>query len=76
MDARGEVQFSVYCLLEDTADFLLAPAERFGQGFFFMLFKLILGLFWCSVVTSVNFSSNLGILENNPKISKKKNIYK
>ena len=44
---------------------LLAPAEGFGQGFFagknklFMLLKLILGIFWCSVVTSVTFSSNL-----------------
>mgnify|MGYP006908641815 CR=1 FL=1 len=32
------------------------------------LFVLILGHFWCSVVTSIMFSSNLGNFGKNPKI--------
>ena len=54
-----------------TRALLLAPAEGFGlrprlflpfgqkKRRFFMLFWLPLGHFWCSVVTSVTFSSNL-----------------
>ena len=38
---------------------------------FFTLFVLILGLFWCSVITSVMFSSNLNTFEKNPKNLKK-----
>ena len=39
-----------------------------------MLFLLILGPFWCSVVTSVTFSSNISSFEKNPKKCKKKHI--
>ena len=38
---------------------------------FFTLFVLILGLFWCSVITSIMFSSNLNNFENNQKKSQK-----
>ena len=56
----------------------LAPAEGLGRGIFcplgkkklFTLFVLILGLVWCSVVTSIKFSRNLSNFENNPKNSK------
>ena len=59
-----------YAILEDTARYaglLPAPAESFGQGFFWplakkwliMLFGPILGHFWCSAVTLVTLSSNL-----------------
>ena len=43
-----------------------------------MLFQFILGHFWCSVVTSVTFSSNLITFEKNPKksIKSKKNPQK
>ena len=72
--------YSVY-ILEGTARYaglLLAPAEVFGQGrgFFlpfwgekelYTLCVLILGHFWCSAVTSVNFNNNLSNFENNPK---------
>ena len=59
---------------------LLRRALAYGLGFFgplgkkryFMLFSLILGHFWCSVVTSVTLSCNLIIFEKNPKKSKKK----
>ena len=70
--------------LEDPARYmglLLAPAEGFGQGFFcllsfwpkkkkkrLMLFVLIFGHLWCSVVTSIIFSSNLRNFEKNPKM--------
>ena len=37
----------------------------------FMLFWITLGHFWCSVVTSVNFSCNLSNFEKNPKNPKK-----
>ena len=37
----------------------------------FMLFWLTLGHFWCSVVTSVTFSSNLSNFEKNSKNPKK-----
>ena len=54
--------------------FLLAPAEGFGPSGkkeLFMLFWLTLGHFWCSVETSVTFSSNLINFEKNPKNPKK-----
>ena len=35
------------------------------------LFMLILGNFWCSVVSSVTFSSNLSDFEKNPENPKK-----
>ena len=57
--------FAQYLKLEDTAryaGFLLAPS---GKKELFMLFSLILGCFWCSVVTSVTFSSNLKKFEKN-----------
>ena len=64
------------------ASFLLAPAEGFDfrpRFFFalwakkelFMLIVLILGHFWCSVVTSVTLSSNLNNLKNQTKKSLK-----
>ena len=70
--------------LEDTARYaglLLAPAEGFGQGFFypsgkkraFMLFWPNFGNFWCSVVNVVTFSSNLNNFEINKKMKRKKN---
>ena len=77
--------------LEGTARYaglLLAPAEGFDlrprlflpfgpKKELFMLFVLILGHFWCSVVTSVSFSSSLSNFENNPKnLKKSKNIPK
>ena len=57
---------------------LLATVEDFGQDFFFplgkkidlTLFVLILGDFWCSVVTSVTFSSNLSNFNKKPKKQK------
>ena len=72
-------------ILEETAYYaglLLAPAKGFGlrlRLFFavrakkglFMLFSLILGHCWCSVVTSVTLSSTLSNIEKNPKKSKK-----
>ena len=62
---------------------LLAPADGFCLLFrlflalwankeLFMLFLLILSNFWCSVVTSVTFSSNLSNFEKNPR--KKTNL--
>ena len=45
----------------------------FGQKKVFMCFFLILRHFWCSVVTSVTFSSNLRTLKKNPKKESKKN---
>ena len=67
--------------LKDTsryAGLLLAPAEGFGpqpRAFFalrakkklIMLFKPILGHFWCPVVTLVAFSSNVSNFKKNPK---------
>ena len=61
--------------LEGTARYaglLLAPAKGFGQGFFwpkglFTQFVLILRHFFCSVVTSITFSSNHSNFENNAK---------
>ena len=53
---------------------LLAPAEGFGPSGkkeLFMLFWLTLGHFWCSVETSVTFSSNLINFEKIYKIQKK-----
>ena len=54
---------------------LRAPAGGFGFGHkkkeLLTPFVLILGYFWCSVVTSVVFSSNLNNFEKNPKKSKK-----
>ena len=60
--------FTLYNKLEVTA--------RFGQKKEIMLFLLILGYVWCSVVTSVAFSSNLINFEKNPKenTNKSKNI--
>ena len=60
------------------ADLLRGPAEGLDlrRRLFFpfgpkkelsMLFLLILGHFWCSVITSVTFSSNLSDFEKNPK---------
>ena len=76
-------------LLEGTARYaglLLAPAEGFGRarGFFCPSGKKrafdAIGHFWCLVVTSVTFSSNLINFEKksketkkNPKISKNPN---
>ena len=72
------------CILEGTSHFaglLLAPAEGFGlQPRFFTLIVLILGHFWCSVVTYVTFSSDLNDFIKNlnffyffyPEILKKK----
>ena len=48
---------------------LLRRESAFGR--IFMLFLLILGHFWCSVVTSVTFISNLRNFGINPKIQKK-----
>ena len=44
----------------------------------FRLLVLILGNFWCSLVTSITFSSNLSNFEKNPKKSPKnsKNLKK
>ena len=63
-------------LLEGTAryaGFLLASAEGFVLWLrLFTMIVLILGHFWCSVVTSVKLSCNLNTFENNLKISTKK----
>ena len=66
-------------LLEGTAHYaglLLAPGEGFGlqaKKGFLMLFLLILGHFWCSEVTSLTFSSNLGTCEEKkPKKNQEK----
>ena len=74
----GPLADLVYKLrLEGTARYaglLLAPAEGFGlrpRLFLPFVFLLILGHFWCSVVTSVTFSSNLSNFEKNQKKSKK-----
>ena len=75
-------KFPYYKKLEGRARYaglILAPAEGFGQGFFgpsgkkelFTLFVPILGHFWCSVVTSVTFSSNLCNFKKIQKIQKK-----
>ena len=75
-------KFPYYKKLEGRARYaglILAPAEGFGRGFFgpsgkkelFTLFVPILGHFWCSVVTSVTFSSNLSNFEKNAKKSEK-----
>ena len=48
----------------------------FGWKKVLMLCLLILGLFWCSVVPSVTFSSNLINFEKNPKNLLKKNTKK
>ena len=54
---------------------LWPPAEAFlallAKKGPFMLFWLTLGNFWCSVVTSVTFSSPLSNFEKNPKNPKK-----
>ena len=61
------------------AGLLLSPVEGFRlrpEAFFalwakkllVMLFLLILGHFWYSVVTSVTFSSNFSKFEKNPKL--------
>ena len=58
------------------AGLVLAPAEGFGRGFFFALwskkelFLLVLGNFWCLVVTSVKFSSNYSNQKNKKKSKK------
>ena len=63
------------------AGLLLAPAKGkslwlklftlWAKEYVFTLFLLILGHFWCSVVTSVTFSGNLSNFKNNfKKISK------
>ena len=76
-------KFALIAILEGIARYaglLLAPAEGFSiylrlfwpswqKNELFMLFVLILGHFWFSVVTSVTFSSNLSNSENNPKNS-------
>ena len=72
-------------ILEGTtcyAGFLLAPAEGFslwqrlfcplGKKGLFTLFVLTLCHFWCSVVTSVTFSSNLSNFDQIQKHLKKK----
>ena len=41
-----------------------------------MLFWPILGIFWCSVVTSVTFSNNLNIYKKNIKKKIKKKTQK
>ena len=50
---------------------LLAPAKvffgPFGKKGLIKLFWLILGHFWCSVVTLVTFNSNLSNFEKKPK---------
>ena len=51
---------------------LLAPAEGFGLWpRLFTLFVIILGNFWCSVVTSVIFSSNISNFKNKTENLKK-----
>ena len=55
-------------------------ASAYGRAFFcplakkraFMLLLLILGHFWCSVVISITFSSNLSNFEKKSKKNKKK----
>ena len=50
---------------------LRPPPEAFSalraKKELFMLIWLTLGRFWCSVVTSVTFSSNLSNFDKNPK---------
>ena len=68
-------------LLEGTARYAGLPlsALAFGQGFFcpsgkkelLTLFVLMLGHFWCSVVTFVTLSSNSSNFEKNSKNPKK-----
>ena len=60
---------------------LRPPAEAFfalrAKKELYMLFWLTLGHFWCSVVTSVTFSSNLSNFEKIQKIQEKsKKIHK
>ena len=80
----GEKDFS-YNILEGTArsaGLLLAPVEGFGlqprllfpfgqKKKCFTLFVLTLGHFWCSVVTSTTFNSNLSNFDKNPNNPKK-----
>ena len=69
------------------AGLFLAPEEGFGlwQRLFLArwarkelltLFVLVLGHVWCSVVTSVTFSSNVSNFEQNPKNPKMSNKIK
>ena len=54
-----------YRRLEGTALGLTSKAEAF------FALRLVSGQFWCSLVTAVMFSSNLGNFENNTKNLKK-----
>ena len=48
-----------------------SPQRRLTSKELFTLFVLILGHFWCSVVTSVTLSSNISNFEKKQKKSKK-----
>ena len=73
-----KIKFTLLTSLEDTARYaglLLAPAEAFfalwAKKKHIMLFWLILGNFWCPVVTLVTFISNHSNFERNSKKTKK-----
>ena len=65
---RGSNWLKTYWLLKFDG---IQPKSGFpsAKKDLFMLFVFILDPFWCSVVTSVIFSSDLGNFRNNPKKS-------